>query len=103
MNFKALQQRVAQSKTTFQSATGIEGRAMFLATEAGEVLKAVLEYQGYYGDSAIYSARERIARELCDIIWNACDLATMLGIDLQAHMDQLLRDNPNRVWKDERR
>ncbi len=101
IDLRLLQTRVSRSATTDQNNTSLEHRAIFLATEAGEVLKAVLEHRAFYGHDRMLAARARIGHELCDLIWNACELATTLGIDLQPNMDKLLKMNPDRKWGDD--
>jgi len=94
----ALQAAVAASKTDRQRATTLHERALFLSTEVGEALKEVLVLCGVYGKDAIESGRAHLATELCDVIWNACDLATLAGIDLGESMQALLEKNSKRTW-----
>ena len=95
-----LQACVAASKTDHQARTGVNARALFLSTECGEDQKEVLRLGGHYGPLAQGQATERIARELCDVIWNACDLASQLGIGLDSYMDEMLRKNAIRNFKE---
>ena len=38
------------------------------------------------------------AEELFDVIWNVCDLANLLGIDLDSVSDRKMSHNEHRVW-----
>jgi len=98
---KILQEAVEQSKTIHQKRTGVIARATFLSTEVGEVQKEVLKLLGHYGREGIIGAKERIAQELCDVLWNVFDLANILDIPLESAWTELLERNKNRVWTDE--
>lgn len=93
----ALQADVQTSKTDHQRQTNFEQRTIFLGTEVGEVQKEALKLLGAYGAEARDTAKDRLAQELCDLIWNACDLATMAGIELDESMRALLEKNKSRV------
>lgn len=93
-----LQRLVEASKTDKQTKTSLEDRALFLATETGEVLKEVLRLRGLYGSEASEDAKKRLPTELCDLIWNACALASELGMDLSEPMNKMLDYNRNRTW-----
>lgn len=98
---RALQAAVEASKTDHQRKTETHERSLFLGTEAGEAMKEVLKLFGSYGKGAVEGSKERLAKELCDVIWNACDLATLVGIDLDEPMRGMLEENRKRVWVDE--
>ncbi len=98
--FLLLQESVAESKNERQQGTGITHRAMFLVTETAEVVREILKLDGLYGQAAAQDAKTRLAAEMCDVIWNVCDLATQLGIKLDAPMAALLRKNVNRTWEE---
>lgn len=94
----SIQAAVEDSKTEHQKKTGLEKRALFLSTETGEVQKEVLKLLGNYGPEAAATAKDRLAKEICDVIWNVCDLANMVGIQLDEPMRQMLAANKVRVW-----
>lgn len=95
---ETIQAAVEDSKTAHQRKTGLEKRALFLSTETGEVQKEVLKLLGNYGPEEASTAKERLAKEICDVIWNVCDLATMVGIKLDVPMGDMLAANKTRVW-----
>ena len=41
---------------------------------------------------------QRIAHEIFDVIWNACDLANKLDIDLTPHFRDKMAANAEREW-----
>ena len=90
---------VSNSKTDKQKETAVVYRAIFLATEFGEVQKEFLKLAGLYGLSAAATAKPLLAKELCDLIWNICDLANMLDLDLGQAMTELLHNNKTRTWE----
>lgn len=94
-----LQVAVDESKTKHQLSTGMADRALFLGTEAGEVQKEALKLFGHYGAKAAADAKARLGKEICDLIWNACDLATMAGIELDTPMRAMLAQNKTRTWE----
>jgi NTP pyrophosphatase (non-canonical NTP hydrolase) len=93
-----LQAAVEDSKTDHQRKTGLKERALFLGTEAGEVQKEVLKLLGNYGPEKAANANADLAKEICDLIWNALDLANMTGIELDEPMRAMLAVNKTRVW-----
>ena len=98
VGLEELQKRVQESKTARQLSTELVDRALFLTTEAGEVVRTVLEGRAYYGRDAQAKSKERLAEELCDLIWNACDMASLAGVDLEPYMEKLLAKNAARTW-----
>jgi NTP pyrophosphatase (non-canonical NTP hydrolase) len=100
-SLKQLQLLVQASKADRQlHTTSLQDRALFLATETGEILKDVLRIQGHYGINAKHAGAENIRKEMCDVIWNICDMATQLNIDLDEAMISVLSANKTRVWPD---
>ena len=78
-----------------------ERRAMFLVTELGEVARETLKLSGAYGqlaDTDHRQARENLGMEMYDIMWNLCDLANLLGIDLEAASARKAAINRLRKW-----
>lgn len=70
--------------------TSPEQRFLFLVEEVGELAR-VLQ------DRAVAPETDG-AEELFDVIWNVCDLANLLGIDLDSVSDRKISHNENRVW-----
>jgi len=94
-----LQAAIEESKNPLQRQTGIKERTLFLGTEVGEVQKEVLKLAGMYGPEKAATAKEHLAAEICDLVWNALDLATLAGIQLDEPMQTLLSANKTRVWE----
>jgi NTP pyrophosphatase (non-canonical NTP hydrolase) len=68
----------------------------FLLGEALELAEEVLQLPA--GGPPDGPLRQRLGREIYDVLWNACDLARLTGIDVvQAAADK--RDvNATRIW-----
>jgi NTP pyrophosphatase (non-canonical NTP hydrolase) len=75
-------------------------RMAYLLDEARELASEVLQLppSGPYDPALL----QRLGREIYDVLWNACDLARLTGIDItQAAADK--RDlNARRAWPDPR-
>lgn len=69
-------------------------RFAYLVEEVGEVARAL---QNRPGVSA--SVADSVGEELYDVIWNACDLANILGIDLDAAAARKSAMNRDRTWQ----
>lgn len=98
MSLRDLQVAVRASCTELQKKTTLAQQIAFLTTEIGEVQKEDLKRQGLYGLEAQKGAEERIAQELCDVIWNACRIADHLGVELAPAMEAMLLKNSKRTW-----
>ncbi|HGE5780165.1 MULTISPECIES: MazG nucleotide pyrophosphohydrolase domain-containing protein [Bacillus] len=75
----------------FADAT-IERRTMYLMTELGELTEAVLKQND---DDNI---KREIGLEMFDVIWNVCDLANKLEIDLEKAFQEKMEINRDRKW-----
>ena len=60
----------------FQDTT-IEERAMYTMAELGELAEVILKRD------KIQDSKREIGLEMFDVIWNVCDLANKLEIDLE--------------------
>ena len=71
-------------------------RMAFLLGEVVELADEVLQLpvDGPY-DSAL---QQRIGREIYDVMWNACDLARLTGIDVMQAAADKRQMNAGRVW-----
>lgn len=64
-----------------------EERFVYLVGEVGELAQAISRLRlgsGVDGDSERIEARADVGAEMYDVIWNVCDLANILSIDLDA-------------------
>lgn len=64
---------------------------MYLMAELGELTEAVLRRN----DDNI---KREIGLEMFDVIWNICDLANKLEIDLEEAFQEKMEINRDRVW-----
>lgn len=64
---------------------------MYLMAELGELTEAVLRRN----DDNI---KREIDLEMFDVIWNVCDLANKLEIDLEEAFQEKMEINRDRVW-----
>lgn len=79
-------------------ATSPEERALFLVTEVGEVVKDVLKLSHATDDVEREALKVNLGYELYDVIWNVCDLATRVGIDLEESIQTKSALNQTRQW-----
>jgi NTP pyrophosphatase (non-canonical NTP hydrolase)/predicted enzyme related to lactoylglutathione lyase len=89
---------VQQLKAAHGWRSGPQRRMAYLLGEVIELAEEVLQLgtasSGAEGD------RQRIGREIYDVLWNACDLAQLAGIDLPAAAADKRQFNASRVWRD---
>ncbi|MFA2604037.1 MazG nucleotide pyrophosphohydrolase domain-containing protein [Bacillus cereus] len=75
----------------FQDTT-IEERAMYIMAELGELAEVILKRD------KIQDSKREIGLEMFDVIWNVCDLANKLEIDLEKSFEEKMRINKKREW-----
>ena len=73
----------------FQDTT-IEERAMYTMAELGELAEVILKRD------KIKDSKREIGLEMFDVIWNVCDLANKLEIDLEKAFEEKMRINKKR-------
>ncbi len=61
-----------------------EQRFVYLVSEVGELADALRQLDPGATPDAIAEARSQAGYEMYDIVWNLCDLANTLSIDLEA-------------------
>ncbi len=69
----------------FQDIT-IEERAMYIMAELGELAEVILKRD------KIQDSKREIGLEMFDVIWNVCDLANKLEIDLEKVFEEKNED-----------
>ncbi|MDM5155536.1 MazG nucleotide pyrophosphohydrolase domain-containing protein [Bacillus sp. DX1.1] len=95
MNLSEFQQYVSNfSKEKGFENTSIETRTMYLMAELGELTEAILKRN----DRENEEARREIGLEMFDVIWNLCDLANKLDIDLEKAFQEKMKINEDREW-----
>lgn len=77
-----------------------EQRFLYLASEVGEVAEAVLRLTSArkHGDENSAELTAEVGAELYDVIWNVCDLANLLDIDLEDAARRKRALNQTRRW-----
>lgn len=58
-------------------------RFRFLISEVGELTKELLRLEWEPSPEEVVDIKQNIGHEIYDIVWNLCDLATQLEIDLE--------------------
>jgi len=77
----------------------VEQRMLFLMTEVGEMTREVLLLSGASKQANLDTVKADLGMEMYDVIWNICDLANMLGIDLETSFAAKIEINRHRIWK----
>jgi NTP pyrophosphatase (non-canonical NTP hydrolase) len=75
-----------------------EERALWLVTEVGELAREVLQFPAADDETARTAARRRLGAEMYDVVWNVCDLANILGVDLETSFTNKEAVNQEREW-----
>ena len=76
-----------------------EQRMLYLASELGEVAQEVLKLGGFRKGGDTEALKRNLGMEIYDVVWNLCDLANMLDIDLEESFAAKIKHNEER-WKD---
>lgn len=93
MKLSEFQQYVSNfSKEKGFADTTIEKRTMYVMAELGELTEAIIKRN----DNK--DAKREIGLEMFDVIWNVCDLANKLEIDLEEAFQEKIEINSGRVW-----
>ncbi|SDY97331.1 MazG nucleotide pyrophosphohydrolase domain-containing protein [Bacillus sp. 166amftsu] len=93
MKLSEFQQYVANfsEEKGFQNTT-IEMRTMYLMEELGELAEAIVKR------NEDKNTNREIGLEMFDVIWNVCDLANKLEIDLEEAFQEKMKINRDREW-----
>jgi NTP pyrophosphatase (non-canonical NTP hydrolase) len=71
-------------------------RFRYLISEVGELADELLKLEWEGEDPA--RVKQNIGHEMYDIVWNLCDLANQLDIDLEAAFEVKKQQNQQRTW-----
>ena len=71
-------------------------RFRYLISELGELSRELLRLE--WGEEDLEQVKRHIAYEMYDIVWNVCDLANQLDIDLEQHFSAKRQYNQERSW-----
>jgi len=94
---KALQEHAKELAQILPEIT-VEQRMLFLLTEVGEVAREVLRLSRSADQANADAIKTDLGMEMYDVIWNICDLANMLSIDLEASFAAKIEINKTRKW-----
>src|SRR6266496_3247670 len=94
---KELQEHAKELAQVLPAMT-VERRVMFLMTEVGEVTREVLRLSRSAEQATADAIKSDLGMEMYDVIWNICDLANMLGIDLETSFAAKIEINKTREW-----
>ena len=75
-----------------------EQRMLFLLTEVGEVAREVLRLARSADQANADAIKADLGMEMYDVIWNICDLANILDINLEASFAAKIEINKTRKW-----
>jgi len=93
MNIVEFQRYVSNfSKEKGFQDTTIEERTIYTMAELGELAEVILKRD------TIQDAKREIGLEMFDVIWNVCDLANKLNIDLEKAFKEKMKINKKREW-----
>lgn len=74
----------------------VDQRFRYLISEVGELSRELLRLQWPGDDHA--EAKRNVGHEMYDIVWNLCDLANQLDIDLESAFEEKAKQSEARVW-----
>ncbi|RMF77698.1 MAG: hypothetical protein D6737_17045 [Chloroflexi bacterium] len=97
LTIEEIQEQAKELASHFNGVT-LERRVAFLVTEVGEVAQEVLSLSGAYNDADREAALQNLGLEMYDVLWNLCDLANMVGIDLDEAARRKIEINRQREW-----
>lgn len=80
---------------------GIPQRFYYLSQEVGEVAKELLNLSWAEDEASREEVREKLGNEIYDVVWNLCDLANMVGIDLEEAFERKAAINRKRWPKED--
>lgn len=73
-----------------------DNRFRYLITEVGELSQDLIRLNHHPEQAG--QIKEDIAKEMYDIVWNLCDLANVLEIELEPHFQEKYQTNLKRDW-----
>ena len=75
-----------------------EERVLWLVTEVGELAREVLQFTATGTEESRAAGHHRLGAEMYDVVWNICDLANIVGVDLEASFANKEAVNKERIW-----
>lgn len=75
----------------------VDQRFRHLISEVGELSRELLRYAS--PDAPKKEVDRAVGHEIYDIVWNLCELANQLDIDLEPYFLEKIEINHQRSWK----
>jgi len=79
----------------------VDQRFRYLISEVGELSRELLRYAS--PDATKKDVDRAVGYEIYDIVWNLCELANQLDIDLEKYFQEKIDINSERSWKHDKR
>ncbi|MEZ4863329.1 MAG: MazG-like family protein [Caldilineaceae bacterium] len=73
-------------------------RFRYLISEVGELARELVRLEMQPSTTELAAIKENIGHEIYDIVWNLCDLANQLDLDLEQAFQRKQAINANRRW-----
>ena len=77
----------------------IDQRFRFLISELGELSNELIKLD--QSDQNLVELKKKIGHEMFDVIWNICDLANLLEIDLEKFSNEKTDLNLRRIFEED--
>lgn len=77
----------------------LEERVAYITSEVGEATNEVIKLRYTKDKKEVEKIKEALGMELYDIVWNVCDLANMVDIDLTKSFEKKARILATRDWQ----
>ncbi|MCB0128386.1 MAG: MazG-like family protein [Caldilineaceae bacterium] len=74
-------------------------RFRYLISEVGELSQELTRLEWNPGETDLSEIKRNIGHEMYDIVWNLCELANQLEIDLEAAFAEKQAINAGRRWE----
>lgn len=98
MNISDIQRQALDLSTKHEwSDRSVDQRFRYLIGEVGELSQELLRYSR--DEENKEDVDRAVGHEIYDVVWNLCDLANQLGIDLETAFCEKLAINKQREWK----
>ena len=98
MRIADIQEHAGQLRAAHGWQQSPEVRLVYLMTEVGEVSSEALRLSEARTEEERQQAREALGMEIYDVVWNLCDLANILEVDLEAAFEKKAAQNRDRLW-----
>lgn len=97
MTITELQQQTEELAARFPDRS-VDRRLAFVMMEVGEVAQACVAFERAQDDAGHEQAATELGMEIYDVFWNLCDLANLIGINLEDAFARKRELNRHRAW-----